>query len=61
MQSINTTDAFKSTIESDKPVIVKFEAVGVLIVKLWTCGLIQSSKNITTMIGILLIVMNSKM
>ena len=25
MQSINTTDAFKSTIESDKPVIVKFE------------------------------------
>ena len=24
MQSINTTDAFKSTIESDKPVIVKF-------------------------------------
>ena len=61
MQSINTTDAFKSTIESDKPVIVKFEAVGVLIVNLWTCGLIQSSKNITTMIGILLTVMNSKM
>ena len=26
MQSITTTDAFKSTIESDKPVIVKFEA-----------------------------------
>ena len=60
MQSINTTDAFKSTIESDKPVIVKFE-VGVLIVNLWTCGLIQSSKNIMTMIGILLTVMNSKM
>lgn len=45
MQSINTTDAFKSTIESDKPVIVKFKRlVGVLIVNLWTCGLINRRK-----------------
>ena len=59
MQSINTTDAFKSTIESDKPVIVKFEAGWCPDCKsmdMW----IDPSKNMT-MIGILLTVMNSKM
>ena len=41
MQPINTTDQFKETIQSDQPVIVKFEAGWLLIVKLWICGLIQ--------------------
>lgn len=61
MQSINTTDAFKSTIESDKPVIVKFEAGWCPDCKSMDMWIDQSSKNIMTMIGILLTVMNSKM
>ena len=53
---------FKSTIESDKPVIVKFETGWCPDCKSMDMWIDPIVKNITTMIGILLtVMMNSKM
>ena len=51
MQGIHKTEDFNSTINSNHPVIIKFEAIGVLIVKQWICGLILLLRNIITIAG----------
>ena len=53
MKNITTTEEFNSVIQSEQPVIVNLKLVGVLIVKQWICGLIQSLTSITTINGIL--------
>ena len=52
MKNITTTEEFNSVIQSEQPVIVKFEAGWCPIVKQWICGLIQSLTSITTINGI---------